>query len=144
MMDFLINAYNYFGNHPLFWQALVAAGITSHIFEWIKRKLALEGKGRITLLLSIVSAVTVAIHVILIGASFNPTLFGTQTLAYIGVLNLVYNFVTTKVTKLLQDAYAAANTPPALKTALNDVTPLQKNQASAQASPAASDGVAEF
>jgi hypothetical protein len=136
-MSFLISIYHTLQTHPLYWQTPVGLITTSGVFEYVKRKLALEGKAKITAYLSGVSTIVVLVHAAIVGLTFAGPLgllkgIGTQATFFLGLLTVTYSFLTTKVVAFLQAAKADAKTSPA--------TPPQKNQ-TATSTPAAEGGV---
>ncbi len=126
-MDKIVAFYQFLQTHPMYWQAPLAAIATSGAFEWIKHKLALEGKKKITSLLSLLALLEVMVHMAIIGVTVPglTALFkisAQQSLMFLGILNLIYNFLTHPVAKLLADAKAAAASGTA------SATPPQINQ----------------
>lgn len=144
LLDSIAMFINFLQAHPLYWQGFIGALTTSGAFDYFKHNLELQGKARIHVYLSAITVITVGLHAVIIGMTFvDPAdmirVLGSQVLAYIGMLTLVYNFITIRVTKFLIDAQneaiAASTAAPTL------ATPTQTSKPVSQAEDA---GVALF
>jgi hypothetical protein len=144
-MQTLITIYHYIQMHPLYWQVPIGLLTTSGSFEYLKHKLELQGKAKVTAYLSLVSTLVVLLHAAIVGITFAGPLgllkgLGTQTVFFLGLLTVTYNFLTHYVVTFLQDAKAKA-----VATQATTAAPAQINHSGTQPVGSAVDaGVVTF